>query len=618
MEKRMFYPVSNFFIPFNPIILKYMGYQSHLVCEFASVFFIFLICMSSCSACKDIIATGDATAGEYNLLLKVRDPSRPGLQVLTMIPANYEYTYHHPWSGEDWLFQVNHSYIGVSSLQDIPPNITKSGMVLTDVGLAYGDADSQSRWINPTRFAWDDFDWIRHSCEQAESEHEAVEFLTTKAVDQLHATGVSENLCLIGPERGYLIEADAYRYTIKEIKDDFDVISNYARDLWKTQLLRSRFIAESYNSSTTKTVNKGDGVHLNGLAQIRILQVNQDFVKVRQIPFFSNIGYHDGKPSLFEPPEIIELGESKTVGDFYISVHNISKNTATITVTTSVNAWEQSLIKRINQKMGEITVSDMIDWSRLQAKDVNDVRAMCEETYLYEGVAIYQVPTENYQFISKGWFSPNHACSSIYVPFHNSNTDIFDKYETGEAAEICLSLYQNHSDSLLPIIESVEQVFLSENDFFDEWAHSSTCPEYEITDVLKIVDTSMQEQAWIMQQLLYNISNLNEKQQLEFFNYSQNLWNETYSSTMISMGEILFNLHFIENASFFKNSIIKLMKSSCWCYINAADCIGESVEVFWLFYEYANFLLDYCLYDDAAWLFQYCIITCKDYFINLS
>ncbi len=591
-----------------------MEEQSHIVCLFVFILFILIICMSSCSACKDIIATGDATGGEYNLLLKVRDPSRPGLQVLSMIPKYYEYSYHHPWSGEELLFQVNHSYIGVSSLQDIPPNITKSGMVLTDAGLAYGDADSQSRWINPTRFAWDDFDWIRYSCEQAESEYEAVEFLTTKAVDQLHATGVSENLCLIGPEYGYLIEADAYRYTIKEIKDDFDVISNYARDLWKTQLFRSRFIAESYNSSTTITVNRGDGVHLNGLARIRILQVDQDFIKVRQIPFFTNIGYHDGKPSLFEPPEIIELGESKTVRDFYVSVINISNNEATITVTTSVNAWEQALIEWINQKMGNITVSDMIEWSRLQADDVNDVRAMCEEIYPYEGVAIYQVPTEDYQFISKGWFSPNHACSSIYVPFHNSNTDIFDKYETGEAAEICLSLYQNHSDSLLPIIECVEQVFLSENDFFDEWAHRSTCPECEITDVLTIVDTSMQEQAWIMQQLLYNISKLGKKQQLEFFNYSQNIWNETYSSSMVSMGKMLNNLHSVENSSFFTNSIIKLMKSSCKCYINAVDGISQFVWVYWLLYECAESYLNEHQYDDFAEIYYFLILFCKDYF----
>ena len=50
-------------------------------------------------SCKDIIACGDATAGDYNLLLKVRDPSRPGLQVLCIIPVGYEYTYRNPWNG---------------------------------------------------------------------------------------------------------------------------------------------------------------------------------------------------------------------------------------------------------------------------------------------------------------------------------------------------------------------------------------------------------------------------------------------------------------------------------------------------------------------------------------
>ena len=45
-------------------------------------------------ACKDIIVCGDATDGDYNLLLKVRDPSRPGLQVLCIVPEGYEYDYY--------------------------------------------------------------------------------------------------------------------------------------------------------------------------------------------------------------------------------------------------------------------------------------------------------------------------------------------------------------------------------------------------------------------------------------------------------------------------------------------------------------------------------------------
>lgn len=49
---------------------------------FTIILFLNLTVSDSTKACKDIIACGDATAGDYNLLLKVRDPSRPGLQVL--------------------------------------------------------------------------------------------------------------------------------------------------------------------------------------------------------------------------------------------------------------------------------------------------------------------------------------------------------------------------------------------------------------------------------------------------------------------------------------------------------------------------------------------------------
>ena len=38
--------------------------------------------------CKDIIAVGDATEGDYNLLLKVRDPSRPGLKFFASYPKD--------------------------------------------------------------------------------------------------------------------------------------------------------------------------------------------------------------------------------------------------------------------------------------------------------------------------------------------------------------------------------------------------------------------------------------------------------------------------------------------------------------------------------------------------
>jgi len=179
-------------------------------------------------SCKDIVVTPPATAGSYSLLLKVRDPSRAGLQVLCRVPEGTQYTYHYPWTGKSWDFIVTHTFFGVATQGDTLPNIVKAGMVLTDAGLAFGDADTLSQWVNPTNNAWDDFDWIRFACQTADNEDEAINLLTTEAIDSLHATGVSENLFLVGPQRAVVIEADAIHHSIKDIPDVL-VMSNYPK-----------------------------------------------------------------------------------------------------------------------------------------------------------------------------------------------------------------------------------------------------------------------------------------------------------------------------------------------------------------------------------------------------
>jgi hypothetical protein len=239
---------------------------------------------------------------------------------------------------------------------------------------------------------------------------------------------------------------------------------------------------------------------------------------------------------------------------------------------------------------------------------------MCEATYPYEGVAIYQIPSENYRFLSKGWFSANHACSSIYVPFHNSNTDIYQPYETGKAAELCLFLYQNHSDELLPIIQSVEAVFLIENTFFDTWAKQTTLSQDIISEVLTTVDTSMQEQAWIMQQLLYNISKLEGNQQQMLFNCSENLWNTNYTNSIESMGTILTKLSSL-HLTFVKESIIQLMQSTTMCHINILESTGQPVDGLIQLYEEGNYLLNQKQYIDAATVFKQIINHSKTYFM---
>ena len=143
----------------------------HSTRTISTLFFtIILLCtmaLPTSQGCKDIVAVNDTTAGDYNLFMKVRDPSRTGLQVLCIVPQGTTYQYHHPWNGKPQTYTVEHTYIGVCTEDDILPNIVKSGMSLSTTGIAYGDADSGSRWINPTRYAWDDFDWIRYACDQA-------------------------------------------------------------------------------------------------------------------------------------------------------------------------------------------------------------------------------------------------------------------------------------------------------------------------------------------------------------------------------------------------------------------------------------------------------------------
>ena len=220
------------------------------------------------TACKDIVACGDATEGNYNLLLKVRDPSRSGLQVLCIVPEGYEYLYNHPWTGKNLEFRTKHKFIGVASKGDTIPNIVKAGMVLSDVGVSYGDADTGSKWVNPTKHAWDDFDWIRYACEKADDEDEAVTLMTKDAVNKMHATGVSENLFIVGPNKGVVIEADAFRYNIKEIDNGVVVMSNYPKELWKTQVFKKLPIAWSFDIEKEKYVGRGRTLRLNSLFPI--------------------------------------------------------------------------------------------------------------------------------------------------------------------------------------------------------------------------------------------------------------------------------------------------------------------------------------------------------------
>jgi hypothetical protein len=474
--------------------------------------------LPSGKSCKDIVITSAATAGNYSLFLKVRDPSRPGLQVLCRVPQGTSYTYHYPWTGKDWIFLVNHTYLGVASQGDTLPNIVKAGMVLTNAGLAFGDADTLSKWVNPTKNAWDDFDWIRYACQTADTQEEAIGLLTSKAVDQLHATGVSENLFIVGPQKATVIEADATRYTTHEIPDIL-VMSNYAKDLWRTQLIKSLPIASSFDAQKQTTVRTGSVVHLGSVCGIKILSINPSSITAQVFPTF-----------VFKNTEMtkkvnISLGERATVGPYSTTVVDLSGKTANIALCTNDYAWEHTIENLIQPKSGTITIQDMISWSRLHTEELNGLRPMCEDKNTYEAAMVFKIPMGYANLLSSGWFAANHACSSIFIPVHICDDDFYDPYENGDAAAVSLELLQKYGHGNLTMLcQGVESVFLVENEINEGIAQLMIEASLNITPFLTEMDSSMQEQAYLTEQLWLSTPNLSKE-------HIQNLWMNNYTMT---------------------------------------------------------------------------------------
>jgi hypothetical protein len=550
--------------------------------KFRLLFLIFTISLFSnffisfnAEACKDIIACGNATEGDYNLLLKVRDPSRLGLQVLCIVPEGYEYTYRYPWTGKPMSCKVLHKFIGVATKKDTIPNIVKAGMSLSDVGIAYGDADTDSRWINPTKNAWDDFDWIRYACEKANNEDEAVSLMTKDVVKKMHATGVSENLFIVGPKKGYVIEADAFRYKTREIVDGIDVMSNYPKDLWKTQREKKFPISRAFDTVVEEEVRNKGTIRLNSLYGIRIVEIGENYIYVVPISF-----YYILKTKSFGVITKINLGERKTVGYFSVELLDIDDNKAKVRVCNIFKAWEEKILEYIQSEYGSITVKDMINWSRLHNEDLDGLRPMCEYFYEYESVAIYKIPKEDYEIMSMGWFSPNHACSSIYVPFHICDKDIYDPYETGEAAELSLNLLKEYRHGILnSSFANVEEVFLNEVNIAEQISKEQIKNPLLISDFLTVIDMGMQRQAFLTEQIWMEIKKITDQDKKWLVTNSiDKIWDKNYSNSLKNMKNSVLDLKELSNTGSILNKISKIALDICKSRIDAADAIGKQTQ----------------------------------------
>ena len=532
-----------------------------------------VLIVNNVNACKDIVVCGSSTAGDYNLLLKVRDPSRPGLQVLTIIPEGYEYDYHHPWSGKKMSFTTDHKYIGICTKGDTIPNIIKSGMSLSETGIAYGDADTNSRRINPSKHAWDDFDWIRYACEKANTEEEAVDLLTKDVVKELHATGVSENLFVVGPKTGYVIEADAFQYNVKKIDEGIAVMSNYPKALWKTHRFDLFPISNNFNRVVEKNVRRFSTVRLGSIFGIRITNIGGNEISAKPISIF-----HAKTSNSLGVVKKIQVGERKNVGLFSVQVLDINGRSANIRVTNRYKAWEEELLGQINKKIdGKISLEDMMNFSRFDRDDLNGLRPMCEDFYKYEAVAIYRIPSRYYDILSLGWFSPNHACSSIYVPFHICNNDIYKSYKTGDAARISLELFNLYDPDVLSTnFSKVERIFLKEINKLEEISIGYIANNTDVSEFFTIIDLSMQKQAYLTEEIWIEIDRSSNRENVA--GVIQNIWEEDYIRTLGNIEIALEKTDKISYSKVVRQRLIDISFDICESRINAAAALEKNVD----------------------------------------
>ena len=302
--------------------------------------------------CKEIIAMNPTTRGEYNLHMKVRDPSRHGVQVLFICEPGYQYTYQHPQTGQSMEFTVEHRVIGTTSIDDQPPEIMKPGMVLTDCGISYGTNDCPSlMYTNPSRYAWDDFDWIRYAYQIAETEDEAVELLTKEVVDELHATDIGETLYVVGPHKGFAIEADAYNYHVEEIKELY-IKSNYPEFLWDVCSSDQYKYAPHFETLFNDWAREHQVIKLGPKCAlgVTITQISKEKITAKAFP-------GNGQEVT------INMGENKSLGNFRVGLIATSgfydtpiqqQKRAHVTICFKYLEWRNRLYDIASQKKGKL------------------------------------------------------------------------------------------------------------------------------------------------------------------------------------------------------------------------------------------------------------------------
>jgi hypothetical protein len=508
--------------------------------------------------CKVIVVMNDATAGDYNMHMKVRDPSRKGGQYPFLLEPGYNYTYQHPLTGELMNFTTKHKIIGIATKGDIPPSILKPGMVLTSAGISIGDADNPTlEHINKNTSAWDDFDWMRYAFQTANSEEEAVRLLTEVAVDELHATSIGETLFVVGPDKGYAIEADAEHYYIHEIKEYY-AKSNYAEFLWEQCSYFTDKYAPAFETKFNGWAIENQTIKLGSECShgVRILKINENTIIARKYP-------DDGKNVT------INVGDTENVYNFRVKVLDINstKNTVHLTVCYKYLEWREKVNEMVNTKASNITIRDMMSWSRLHSDDLDGLRGFCEGSRSKEeSVAIFKHPKERPEMLSCMWFS-GIPRTSIFVPQHIGSKYLFDAIFSYYIPVVLLENY-SHGE-LTPILERVEDVLINENNFIEDLCLKFNFSMNEtLQNILLFTDGILQQNAFDMQRILEQvvrirrlISNSEPIEDIDRINRVINtinkMWDQDFNRSYTGFKLALIEIQEILNDYNWKNNTLK-------------------------------------------------------------
>ena len=318
-------------------------------------------------------------------------------------------------------------------------------------------------------------------------------------------------------------------------------------------------------------------LHLGSIFGVKIVDVGEDWAVVRQVPFVK-FDYHT---LIFTGGKVkISVGERKTVGDYSVTLLDVDGNKAKLRLTYVFHDWEQRMLIYVQSSYGHITVQDMMEWSRLHEEDLEGLRPMCEDTYPYEASMIYKIPKEDFSWLSSGWFAANHACSSIFVPVHIANNDIYEPYMTGEAAELSMDLLTMYDHGTLShSFSKVESVFLNETQWLEHIAKNHSKDGKDVSEFFTIVDLHMQKQAYLTEQMWLEAGKItNQHDRDHVMRMLDDLWSCNYSISIDNMNLVILDLKNITGSHFFTNTIKSMIMSMCESRLEAVRSLGINVS----------------------------------------